>query len=76
MWIVAGWGFAAMVFLFFLAIIPPSQIAFTRLLPWQYALFMIIGLIAVVAVPLIIYRLKKPGWKTPEVTGIQQFDKM
>ena len=71
MWVVAGWGFVAMIFLFFLAMIPPSQIAFTHLSPWQYALFMIVGLLAVVAVPLIIYRLKKPGWKRAEETGIQ-----
>jgi glutamate:GABA antiporter len=68
MWIVAGWGFVAMIFLFFLAMIPPSQIAFTHFSTWQYALFMTVGLLAVVAVPLIIYRFRKPNWKIPEET--------
>jgi amino acid transporter len=69
MWLVAGWGFMAMVFLFILALIPPSQIAFANFSTVYYVLFMIVGLLAVVAVPLIIYRLRKPGWK-PEETGI------
>jgi amino acid transporter len=69
MWLVAGWGFAAMVFLFLLALLPPSQIAITSFSPVSYVLFMIIGVLAVVAVPLIIYRLRKPGWKPAENGG-------
>ena len=67
--VTAIWGFMAMVFLFILALIPPSQIAFANFSTVYYVLFMIVGLLAVVAVPLIIYRLRKPGWK-PEETGI------
>ena len=63
MWLVAGWGFIAMVFLFFLSLIPPSQIEFTNLSVSSYVLFMILGVMAVVAVPLIIYQLRKPNWK-------------
>jgi amino acid transporter len=65
-WLVAGGGFVAMIFLFILALIPPSQIAFTQLPTVHYVLFMFGGLLAVVAVPLIIYHLRKPGWRPPE----------
>jgi glutamate:GABA antiporter len=71
MWLVAGWGFIAMAFLFFLALIPPSQIVFTNLSVSSYILFMILGVLAVVVVPLIIYQLRKPQWKPsgPNPTG-------
>ena len=62
-WLVAGWGFIAMVFLFFLALIPPSQISFTNLTVSSYVFYMILGVLVVVAVPLIIYQLRKPHWK-------------
>ncbi|MDD5648132.1 MAG: amino acid permease [Dehalococcoidia bacterium] len=62
-WLVAGWGFLAMAFLFFLALIPPSQIAFSNLSTSNYVLFMILGMLAVVAIPVIIYQLKKPQWR-------------
>ncbi|MFA4876994.1 MAG: amino acid permease [Methanoregula sp.] len=67
MWLVAGWGFAAMIFLFILALIPPSQIAFRSFSSLSYVLFMVVGLLAVVAVPLIVYRLRKPCWKPADV---------
>jgi len=70
-WLIAGWGFISMVFLFFLALIPPSQIEFTNLSVSSYILYMILGVLAVVAVPLIIYQLRKPHWKPsgPDPTG-------
>jgi amino acid transporter len=63
-WVVAGWGIVAMVSLLILTLIPPSQISFFRISPFVYLLFMGIGTLAVLAIPLIIYRLKKPSWKT------------
>lgn len=60
MWIVAGFGFLAMIFLFILAILPPAQIAEQANF---YTPFMIIGTLIVVAIPLIIYKFKKPSWK-------------
>ena len=63
MWLISGGGFSAMVFLFILALIPPSQISFSGLSPLTYLLIMMTGLIAVIAIPLVIYRMKKPGWR-------------
>lgn len=65
-WLVGGWGFLAMVFLFILALIPPSQISFTGLSTWHYVLFMVGGTVMVVAVPMVIYRFRKPSWKPIE----------
>ncbi|VVB58638.1 Amino acid permease [Candidatus Anstonella stagnisolia] len=59
MWIVAGFGFLSMAFLFILALMPPSQIKESS----NYLTFMLIGTLVVVAVPLIIYHFKKPEWK-------------
>jgi amino acid transporter len=62
-WLVAGWGFLSMAFLCFLALVPPSQIAFSNVSIGNYVLFMVLGTLAVVAVPVIIYQLRKPQWK-------------
>lgn len=59
MWIVAGFGFLMMVFLFILAMLPPSQIKEGG----SFVLFMIIGTLAVAVIPLIIYAFRKPEWK-------------
>ena len=59
MWIVAGFGFVMMAFLFFLAMLPPSQIQESG----SFVLFMVVGTILVAVIPLIIYAFKKPGWK-------------
>jgi len=59
MWIVAGFGFVMMAFLFFLAMLPPSQIKESG----SFVLFMVIGTILVAVIPLIIYAFRKPGWK-------------
>jgi amino acid transporter len=65
MWIVAGFGFLSMVFLFILALLPPSQISEGSN---NYLAFMLFGTLVVVAVPLIIYHFKKPEWKIVEKT--------
>ena len=62
-WVVAGWGIVAMVFLLALSLIPPSQISFSRISPFVYLLCMGVGTLVVLAIPLVIYRLKKPSWK-------------
>jgi amino acid transporter len=59
-WIVAGFGCLAMLFLFYLALLPPSQITEGGS---NYVTFMLLGTAAVVAVPLLIYHFKKPEWK-------------
>ncbi|MCX6699772.1 MAG: amino acid permease [Methanomicrobiales archaeon] len=64
MWIVAGFGFVMMVFLFVLAMLPPSQISEGG----SFVAFMIIGTLVVAAIPLVIYAFKKPEWKLPAGT--------
>ena len=63
-WMVSGFGFLAMAFLFILALVPPSQI---REGIW-FMTSMIIGTLVVVAIPLIIYALRKPAWKIQKIT--------
>jgi amino acid transporter len=63
-WVVAGWGIFAVAFLLVLTLMPPSQISFSRISPLVYLLFMGLGALIVLAIPLVIYRLKKPSWKT------------
>lgn len=62
MWAVAGFGILAMAGLFILALLPPSQIHESG----NYSFYMLIGTLAVVAVPLIIYHFRKPEWKIKE----------
>lgn len=63
-WLVAGWGIVAMVILMVLTLIPPSQISFSRISALGYLMFMGAGALVVLAIPLVIYGMKKPGWKT------------
>jgi amino acid transporter len=60
MWIMAGWGIAAMGFVFVIAMVPPSQIPEGT--PLTYEVFLVLGTAIVVAVPFIIYWLRKPHW--------------
>jgi amino acid transporter len=62
MWLVAGWGFLSMVFVFILALIPPNQIKGMNLSKTAYILIMLGGTIVVSLVPLVIYQFKKPSW--------------
>ncbi|ALE05645.1 amino acid permease [Arthrobacter sp. ERGS1:01] len=58
-WIVAGWGFLGMVFVFLIALLPPSQVA-ENATPFE--IFMIVGTVLVTAVPLIIFRFRRASW--------------
>jgi len=58
-WLISGFGFLAMVCMFILALIPPTQIKEGG----GFEAFMIIGTIVVVAIPIIIHAMKKPEWK-------------
>jgi amino acid transporter len=68
MWLMAGWGLAAMGFVFVIAMVPPSQIPEGT--PLTYVVFLVVGTAVSVAVPFIIYWLRKPHWipKTPPGT--------
>jgi glutamate:GABA antiporter len=69
MWITASLGFLATLFAFFLAYVPPSQLPVGNL--FFYEGFLIIGLLSMVAVPLFIYRFRKPEWYHPEEDLLQ-----
>jgi amino acid transporter len=60
MWLVAGWGLVSMGFVFVIAMVPPSQIPEGT--PLTYEVFLVVGTAIVVAVPFIIYWLRKPSW--------------
>ena len=61
MWLIAGVGFLGSLLAFVLSFIPPGQIAVGSNAMWYSVL--VIGCIGVVAVPLVIYAMRKPSWK-------------
>lgn len=63
MWLVSGFGLIALIFIFILALIPPSQITITGLSTLQYMIFMLGGVTFITLVPLIVYSRRKPEWK-------------
>jgi amino acid transporter len=62
-WLVGGWGFGAMVFLFILALFPPSQITGSGLTFFEHVSLLLLGIIVVTLVPIVIHALRKPSWK-------------
>ena len=60
-WLIAGVGFLGSLLAFVLSFIPPGQIAVGSNAMWYSVL--VIGCIVVVAVPLVIYAMRKPSWK-------------
>lgn len=67
MWIVAGWGIVAMIFVFVLAVYPPAQVAEH---PTGFELFIILATAASTAVPLIIYQFRRPSWNRQQGANI------
>lgn len=61
MWLIAGVGFAGSLLAFSLSFIPPSQIATGSHTVWYGVL--IAGCVVMVAIPLIIYAMRKPSWR-------------
>lgn len=70
MWIVGGVGFIGSLIAFVLSFIPPGQIAIGNKTVWYAVMFG--GCIVFVAIPFIIYALRKPSWKD-ESGEIQPF---
>ena len=70
MWIIAGVGFLGSLLAFVLSFIPPGQISTGSNAVWYGVMFG--GCIIFVAVPFIIYALRKPTWKDSE-SEIQPF---
>lgn len=67
MWLFAGVGFIGSLIAFVLSFVPPSQISVGS--PSTYIWILIAGNIFFVAIPLIIYALRKADWKTKEGTA-------
>ena len=61
MWLIAGVGFAGSLLAFTLSFIPPSQIATGSHTVWYGVL--VAGCVIMVAIPLIIYAMRKPSWR-------------
>ena len=61
MWLIAGVGFAGSLLAFSLSFIPPSQIATGSHTVWYGVL--VAGCVIMVAIPLIIYAMRKPSWR-------------
>ena len=64
MWIMGLVGFGGSLLAFVLSFIPPGQIATGSNTVWYTVL--IAGCIIMVAIPLIIYALRKPSWRDPD----------
>ena len=61
MWIVSGLGLIAVAFALFIGFVPPDDMQTGS--PTFFVLFLLIGLLVLVAPPFILDRVKKPGWK-------------
>jgi glutamate:GABA antiporter len=64
MWIIAGTGFLAVTFSLVLAFVPPAQLPIGS--PTGYVAIVAIGTIVFTGAPLLVYRLRRPGWKQTE----------
>lgn len=62
MWCIAGVGFLGSLLAFVLSFIPPAQIAVGSKAVWFSVL--IGGAFVVIVIPLIIYSMRKPQWKS------------
>ncbi len=56
-WVVGGGGIVAMAILLILTFIPPNQISFIGISPAYYMFLMTLGLLVVLAIPLVIFRM-------------------
>ena len=60
MWLVAGIGILGALFAIFIGFFPPAQLKAGNIL--FYEMFLIIGILAMCAAPMVIYQMKKPHW--------------
>jgi len=67
MWIVAGAGFIGCMLAFVTSFVPPSQISVGS--PTTYVLLLIGGNVLFVVLPLVIYAVRRPSWKTTSGTA-------
>lgn len=62
MWCVAGIALLGALFAIGVGLVPPAQLAVGS--PLFFVLFLVIGLIVFISLPLIIIHFRKPSWKT------------
>jgi putative glutamate/gamma-aminobutyrate antiporter len=60
LWVCNGVGLLSSFFGFYISLIPPSQIPVGN--PATYVAILVIGVIAFIAIPLVLYALRKPSW--------------
>jgi amino acid permease len=65
MWLIASVGILTSIFGIFLVFIPPAQFKTESVI--TYVSFLVIGLVSMVALPLIIHAFKKPSWNPIEL---------
>jgi putative glutamate/gamma-aminobutyrate antiporter len=70
MWIFGGFGIFGSLTALILSFVPPSQISIGS--PFTYVALLIAGDVICVAIPLVIYAVRKPSWKTK--TGTADFE--
>jgi len=68
MWIFGGVGLIGSLIAFVLSFVPPSQIAVGS--PTAYIAFLLGGNVLFLAIPLVIYAIRKPYWRTVEGTEL------
>ena len=64
MWIIAGLGFCGSLLAFILSFIPPAQIPTGS--PKTWVTILVVGCLIVIIIPLIIYAMRKPSWKSSD----------
>ena len=64
MWIIAGLGFCGSLLAFILSFIPPAQISTGS--PKTWVTILVVGCLIVIIIPLIIYAMRKPSWKSSD----------
>ncbi len=62
MWLIGGLGMIASLTAFFFGFLPPSQISVGK--PSTWITLLIVGNVIGVAIPMIIYMMRKPSWKS------------
>ncbi|MBW2619449.1 MAG: amino acid permease, partial [Deltaproteobacteria bacterium] len=64
MWFIVLIGLGAVIFALLVGFFPPAQLTVGS--PAFYVIFLIVGALVFLAAPLVINKLKKPGWKPKE----------
>lgn len=67
MWVIGLVGFFGSLLAFVLSFVPPSQISTGSNTVWYSVL--VIGCLVVVAIPFVIYAMRKPSWRDPQAAA-------